>query len=225
MPDLAERWSVDDDGRVWTFVLRPDARWHDGEPVTADDVVYTIETLQDSAYAGPGATSWSEVDVRAVSPTEVTFTLETPLGGFLQAATQPIAPAHLLGEVPIAVLPDHPFGQQPVGSGPFALSIARRGHRAPLVPAETVVPDGRHRAGSPAAPTDSLTTASPTLRPERPTPYLSGIEFDFFDDADVPGRGLSRRRPRRRVGAPAGAWRPTSHRRTTAGSCATRARR
>jgi peptide/nickel transport system substrate-binding protein len=182
VPDLAERWSVDADGRVWTFVLRPDARWHDGEPVTADDVVYTIQTLQDPAYAGPGATSWSEVDVRAVSPTEVTFTLDSPLGGFLQAATQPIAPAHLLGEVPIGLLPDHPFGQQPVGSGPFALA-SLDADRAELVPAETALPPDVGEAPDPsAAPTDSLTTASPTLRPERPTPYLSGIEFDFFDD-------------------------------------------
>ena len=59
VPDLAERWSVDADGRTWTFDLRPDARWHDGEPVTADDVVYTITTLQDPSYSGPGGTSWS----------------------------------------------------------------------------------------------------------------------------------------------------------------------
>ncbi len=182
VPDLAERWSVDPDGRVWTFDLRPDARWHDGEPVTADDVVFTIQTLQDSAYTGPGATSWSEVEVQAVSPTEVTFTLDTPLGGFLQAATQPIAPAHLLGEVPIDLLPDHPFGQQPVGSGPFALATLDDQH-AELIPAETAIPPSAVAPDPSAAPTDSLTTASPTMRPERPTPYLSGIEFKFYDTA------------------------------------------
>ena len=183
VPDLAERWSVDADGRVWTFDLRPDARWHDGEPVTADDVVYTIQTLQDPAYSGPGATSWSEVDVHAVSPTEVTFTLATPLGGFLQAATQPIAPAHLLGEVPVSLLPDHPFGQQPVGSGPFELSTLDP-DKAVLVPA--FADDGAPGvADASAPPTDSLTSAQPTLRPERPTPYLSGIEMHFYDDVDA----------------------------------------
>ncbi len=184
VPDLAERWSVDADGLVWTFDLRPDARWHDGEPVTADDVVYTIQTLQDSAYTGPGATSWSEVEVHAVSPTRVTFTLTHPLGGFLQAATQPIAPSHLLGEVPVSLLPDHPFGQQPVGSGPFALESMDADH-ARLVPAVTLDDTGEDVADPSAAPTDSLTTASPTLRPQRPIPYLSAIEFEFFDDADA----------------------------------------
>ncbi|MBA3234757.1 MAG: peptide ABC transporter substrate-binding protein, partial [Chloroflexi bacterium] len=41
VPDLAERWSVDDSGKEWTFFLRDDARWHDGEPVTVDDVLFT----------------------------------------------------------------------------------------------------------------------------------------------------------------------------------------
>ena len=184
VPDLAERWSVDADGRVWTFDLRTDARWHDGEPVTADDVVFTIQTMQDSAYTGPGATSWSEVEVRATSPTQVTFTLDTPLGGFLQAATQPIAPAHLLGEVPVDLLPDHPFGQQPIGSGPFALQALDDTH-AELVPADDVIPPSAVGVNPSAAPTDSLTTATPTMRPERPTPYLSGIDFEFFETPDA----------------------------------------
>ena len=183
VPDLAEHWSVDDSGRVWTFVLRSDARWHDGEPVTADDVVFTIRTLQNADYRGPASTSWSEVTAQALSPTEVTFTLDTPLGGFLQAATQPIAPAHILGEVPVELLPDHPFGDQPVGSGPFAVAAIDR-DRAELVPAETLLPPGEPEADPSAAPTDSLTTASPTLRPERPRPYLEGMEFRFYDDAD-----------------------------------------
>ena len=49
VPDLAERWSVDPTGNVWTFHLRDDAIWQDGEPVTADDVAFTIRILQDPA--------------------------------------------------------------------------------------------------------------------------------------------------------------------------------
>jgi peptide/nickel transport system substrate-binding protein len=183
VPDLASSWTVDPTGKTWTFDLRPDARWHDGEPVTADDVVYTIRTLQDPAYKGPASTSWSEVAVEALSPLEVTFTLKTPLGGFLQAATQPIAPAHLLGEVPVDLLPDHPFGRQPVGSGPFAVVALDDAH-AELVPAEAVQPTAEASADPSALPTDSLITARPTGRPERPTPYLAGIDLQFYDTAD-----------------------------------------
>ncbi len=182
VPDLAAHWSVDATGTTWTVTLRDDARWHDGEPVTADDVVFTIQTLQDPTYSGPAAGSWSEVTVRAIDPQTVTFTLDTPLGGFLQALTQPIAPAHLLADVPVTMLPNDPFGRQPVGSGPFAL-VDLTSTGATLVPAlGAAVPEAE---GAPSAfATDSLTTAAPTIRPQRPVPYLAGIEFRFYDDPD-----------------------------------------
>ncbi len=179
VPDLAERWSVDAAGKVWTFVLREDATWHDGEPVTAEDVAFTIRTLQDPAYMGPSAGSWSEVQVRAIDDRTVSFTLTTPLGGFLQAATQPIVPAHLLENVPVDALADHPFGTQPVGSGAFALAELTE-TSATLVPVSSVA-DTSSPAPSGSS-VDSLATVAPTLRPDRPVPYLPGIEFRYFDD-------------------------------------------
>jgi peptide/nickel transport system substrate-binding protein len=179
--DLAESWSVDDDGRTWTVVLRDDARWHDGEPVTSGDVAFTVQTLQDPDYQGPAATSWREVTVGTPSPNVVTFALATPLGGFLQALTQPIAPAHILGAVPVALLPDHPFGRQPVGTGPFSL-VGLDETSASLVPAVTLdlAPDGSPDPS--ARPTDSLATPGATRRPDRPLPYLAGIELRFYTD-------------------------------------------
>jgi peptide/nickel transport system substrate-binding protein len=184
LPDLAESWTVDETGATWTFQLREDAAWHDGEPVTADDVVFTIQTLQDPEYAGPAAGSWNDATVEATGPRTVTFTLANPLGGFLQAATQPIAPAHLLTDVPVSALADDAFGQQPVGTGAFAL-IRFDGEIAELAPAATVMP---HETQAPApepsaSMVDSLATPAPTARPTEASPYLSGIEFQYFDDA------------------------------------------
>jgi peptide/nickel transport system substrate-binding protein len=184
VPDLAERWSVDDSGAVWTFELRPDARWHDGEPVTAQDVAFTIRTLQDPDYSGPAAGSWNEVTVGTVGTQTVIFTLATPLGGFLQAATQPIAPEHLLADVPVAQLGGNAFGRQPIGSGPFAL-VRLEADQAELVPAASVLPDAAPSGGPSAAASDSLATSPPTTRPSRPVPYLTGIEFRFFDDPNA----------------------------------------
>jgi len=183
VPDLAEHWSVDDKGTTWTVRLRDDARWHDGEPVTADDVVYTISTLQDPAYTGPAATSWEEVTVSALDDRTVRFTLATPLGGFLQTLTQPLVPAHILADVPVELLPDHPFGQQPIGSGPFSL-VDLSSDGASLVPA-TTTPLGDDQSTAPGHATDSLTTARPTHRPERPLPYLGGIDLHFYADPDA----------------------------------------
>ncbi len=180
VPDLAERWSVDDEGKRWTVRLREDARWHDGEPVTADDVVFTVRTLQDPDYTGPSGTSWGEVAVAAIDDRTVSFSLETPLGGFLQALTQPIAPAHLLGDVPVGDLPDDPFGRQPVGSGPFALvDLSDAG--ATLIPASIAAVESSGAPEASPGATDSLTTPPPTVRPDRPLPYLAGIEMRFYE--------------------------------------------
>ncbi len=183
VPDLAERWSVDPTGAVWTFLLRDDARWHDGEPVTAEDVAFTIRVLQDPKYTGPGAGSWDEVSVQPVGMRTVIFTLATPLGGFLQAATQPIAPAHVLAGVPIDQLVDDPSGRKPIGSGPFAVA-SLDDDTAELVPAASQLPPPQASAGSSPHATDSLATPAPLDRPSRPVPYLAGIEFRFFDRPD-----------------------------------------
>ncbi len=189
VPDLAARWSVDATGSVWTFVLRDDARWQDGEPVTAEDVAFTIRVLQDPAYTGPGAGSWNEVTVRTDGARTIVFTLTTPLGGFLQAATQPIAPAHLLADVPVAGLATVAFGHQPVGSGPFAVA-SLDADRAELIPAATIL-DMPDASASPRPSNDSLAQPAATDRPGNPVPYLAGIEFRFFDDPDALAQAYS----------------------------------
>lgn len=120
--DLAAGWTSEAKGTRWTFRIRADARWQDGAPVTSDDVVYTVRVLQDPAYAGPLAAGWQGVTVTAIDAAIVRFDLAVPLGGFLQAAAQPLLPAHLLASVPVAELADSPFSTRPVGNGPFVLT-------------------------------------------------------------------------------------------------------
>src|SRR5689334_4105694 len=180
VPDLAAQWTVDATGKVWTFQLRDDAFWHDGEPVTAEDVAFTIHVLQDPDYHGPGAGSWNEVTVSTLGPRTVVMTLTTPLSGFLQAVTQPIAPAHLLAGVAPSQLADAPFGRQPIGSGPFAVA-SLTDDAAQLIPAATLLPMPSPSAEATPRATDSLSTPPPLDSPRRPMPYLSSIQFRFFD--------------------------------------------
>jgi peptide/nickel transport system substrate-binding protein len=184
VPDLASRWEVNAAGSQWTFHLRPGLTWQDGQPLTADDVVFTVQALSDSTYAGPGAASWRDVTVTSHDPLTVTLELATPLSGFLVAATQPIAPAHLLGQDAPADLPNDAFGRHPIGSGPFQLTFLD-GSRAILEPSNPVE-SGPGEGGGPnfrtPAPTDSLATSAPTAPPRDPVPYLSGIEFLYYDD-------------------------------------------
>jgi peptide/nickel transport system substrate-binding protein len=184
--DLATRWDVSADGQTWTFHLRPNLSWEDGAPLTADDVTYTVDVLTDPAYTGPGAASWRDVRATTIDPLTVALHLTTPLGGFLQAATQPIAPAHLLAGIPAEALPDDAFGAQPVGSGPYRLVFleAGRASLAALEPAEPAVDPGGPNFLTPR-PTDSLATAGPQPRDDLAVPYIGSFELRYFDDLET----------------------------------------
>ncbi|MDA8189486.1 MAG: ABC transporter substrate-binding protein [Dehalococcoidales bacterium] len=125
-PDLAEKWQVSPDGKVYLFDLRHDAKWHDGSPVTADDVVFTVKTIQDPDYQGNPAVAqlWKNVAVERVSDEQVKFTLKDAYAPFLEYATQPLIPAQILGGVPAKKLPEHRFNMYPLGTGPFKVTEA-----------------------------------------------------------------------------------------------------
>jgi len=188
--DLASSWETDPSGATWTFHLRPGLRWQDGAPLTADDVVFTIRALSDPTYDGPGAASWREVTPVAIDPLTVSLQLATPLGGFLQAATQPIAPKHLLSGIPAAALSSDPFGQHPVGSGPFQLLVldADRAVLDPVAAGDVASPSalasGSAASGSATAGAASTPPGLGSTAPNAafPAPYLPGIEFEYFDD-------------------------------------------
>lgn len=185
--DLAQRWDVADDGRTWTFHLRDGLFWQDGEPLTADDVAFTVDVLSDPAYTGPGGESWRDVTATVENERTVVLHLTAPLGGFLQAATQPIAPAHLLAGVPLEALPDDPFGQQPVGSGAFRL-VYLNAARALLTVATPIEPLPNDPGGpnfTTPRPTDSLASTRPTPKADVAIPYLSSIELRYYDDVEA----------------------------------------
>lgn len=185
--DLAARWSVDASGRTWTFHLRDGLYWEDGEPITARDVAFTVGVLSDPAYTGPGGESWRDVSARVVDPLTVELQLSTPLGGFLQAATQPIAPAHLLEQVPPEVIAEDPFGQAPVGSGPYRLAflLTPRALLTVSTPIEPLPPDPDGPNFVTPRPTDSLASARPTAKADVAIPYLSAIELRYYDDLEA----------------------------------------
>jgi peptide/nickel transport system substrate-binding protein len=184
VPALATSWTSSKAGDEWTFTLDPAARWQDGEPVTAADVVFTIETIQDPAYHGPGAGSWTGIKVSAPDPQTIRFELTTPIAGFLDLVTQPIAPEHLLGDTPPGAMADAAFGESPIGSGRYAVTELDRDH-AVLERADTVAApaDSARPSASGAAP-DPLATPRPTTRPADGPRGLERLEFRFFDDAD-----------------------------------------
>ncbi len=178
-PDLAASWTTDDSGRVWTFRIRDDATWQDGEPVTAGDVVYTVGALKSPDAAGAAAASWAEVSVAALDQKTVQFTLGTPIAGFLAVATQPLLPAHLLAGIPYASLATDPYARQPVGSGPYALTQLD-GTMAVLTATAVIGPPADT---SPLPSGDTLGVPGAAATSSRPVPYLERIEIHFYDNA------------------------------------------
>lgn len=120
-PDLAEEWSVSDDGRTYTFRLNPRATWHDGRPVTPGDVLATVALLQAPAFAGPSdlAATWRGVRAEAPDSRIVRLHLADPHAPFIEACSVPILPAHVLGSDGSANLVDHPASYVPIGAGPY----------------------------------------------------------------------------------------------------------
>lgn len=131
--DLAQRWETPDNGRTWIFHLHPDAKWHDGVPVTADDVVYTYREVLANGYHG---LSWLQdiEQIEAQDAHTVVCTLKSPNAAFLAQlgafVFTHILPKHLYEGTDWAT---NPHNVQPVGSGPFKFSEWVRGERIELV--------------------------------------------------------------------------------------------
>ena len=117
---LAAEQSVSEDGKVYTVTLRPGVKWHDGEEVTADDVVFTAQVLQDPAYKSPLRANWLSVDVAAVDRYTVTFTLKKAYFGFLANLTLGILPKHIWETIAPENFLLADYNLAPIGSGPYS---------------------------------------------------------------------------------------------------------
>lgn len=118
--DLAESWNVDETGKVYTVKLRSGVTWHDGTPLTAEDVVFTYHTIQNPDAQSPLFNSWRDVKVAAKDGSHLTFTLPNTLASFPHSLTNGIVPRHVLARIPADQLRADRFNTaEPIGSGPF----------------------------------------------------------------------------------------------------------
>lgn len=161
--DLATGYEVSDNGLEYTVHLRDDVMWHDGRPFGADDVVFTIRSIQTPEYGSPLASSFQGVRVEKVNDTTVSFRLKQPYTPFPTNLTVGIVPKHVWEGIPPknASLAEQML--KPIGTGPFKF-------------AEIVT---RRKTGEPTS-----------IRLERNTgyyaqkPYLDEINVIFFATQD-----------------------------------------
>jgi len=172
-PALAQSWGVSADGLVYTCTLRSDIRWHDGEPVTPEDVLFTLDLMRspDLPEPNPLAELWSRVQIEVLDSRRLRFTLERPYAPFLSYTTLPILPAHLLQEIPAAELEISAYNLSPVGTGPFRFVQIQEDEDGTLL---------------------LDLEANPFYYRQTPPIYLEGIQFRFYRDEGALAEALVR---------------------------------
>ncbi|HXF44072.1 MAG TPA: ABC transporter substrate-binding protein [Candidatus Paceibacterota bacterium] len=126
--DLAENLEISDDGKMYAVKLKEDLLWDNGQRLTADDVVFTVEAIQDPETHSPLAKNWEGVVVERESEIRVNFSLPAPYAFFKEnLARLPIIPVHIFGGIPKSNLRLSAYNLEPVGSGPYRLeSFSKR---------------------------------------------------------------------------------------------------
>lgn len=138
--DLAESWNIDSTESVYTVTLKPDLLWHDGRPLTAQDIVFTYDTIQKPETKSYLLPSWRGIKVAAKDERTITFSLPNKLSSFPHSLTNGIVPAHILKDIDPAQLRSHSFNNvSPVGSGPFVFdTIEVRGEFTDIARRESI---------------------------------------------------------------------------------------
>ncbi len=157
--DLAESWEANPAGDVFTFTLRPDARWHDGLRVTTDDVKFTVDLMQDpDLQVLPDlAVLWRSVIATPIDDRTIVFQLSEPYAPFLDYTTVRwfgVLPKHYWERYRPRELAQAQLNTQPIGSGPFRVTEI----------------DSQH------------VRLEPVIRQFDTPPYLDALEFRFFPD-------------------------------------------
>jgi len=162
VPVLANGYTLSQDGKTYTFTLRAGAKFTDGTPVTANDVVFTVRKAQDSALKSPEYANWSGVSVSAVDTHTVRFTLAKPYAPFLGLTTLGILPARLWQNISNEEFPFSNLETNPVGAGPFKVANVSR-DASGLIRSVSLVENPQYVLGR---------------------PYLDSIRFDFYSRAE-----------------------------------------
>lgn len=142
-PRLADKWSMSDDNKVLTVHLNENAKWQDGEPVTADDVVFTMQVYNSPSAAVVRQNNVSpfagfkegddSLQVKAVDEHTVEMTCAEPTNMdflfFIKFRDIYILPKHLLGDTPYADIRNNSYWEKPIGSGPCIYESQISGER------------------------------------------------------------------------------------------------
>ena len=124
--DLAEKYTMEENGLSYVVTLKDGLVWHDGEPITADDVVFTINKIKDPLIKSPLRPTWEGVSVLAKNEKTLEFKLEQPYALFLENLTVGIIPKHIWNVTRTEDFINNAYNAEPIGSGPYTIKKIKR---------------------------------------------------------------------------------------------------
>jgi ABC-type transport system substrate-binding protein len=122
--DLVETLEIKEDGKLYEIKLKKDIFWHNGEKITSDDIVFTVNVLQNPEYKSPQAIRWLGINIEKITDNIIQFRLKKPYSGFLETLTEKIVPKHIFEDISPKELPWYFSSKEYIendliGSGPF----------------------------------------------------------------------------------------------------------
>lgn len=158
--DLASDYSISDDGKTYKFNIRENATFHDGTKVTANDVLFTIQKIQDPSIKSPKRASWDGVMVEKIDDKTVQFTLKQAYAPFIENTTLGILPKHIWKDANSDEFAFSQFNIEPIGSGPY--KISKVGRNASGIPESISLESFNHYALG--------------------MPFINSIKFNFYQN-------------------------------------------
>lgn len=171
IPDLAESFTISEDLKTYTFVMKENLHWDDGEPLTIDDVIFTFQLIQDPLYGSPWRTTFSDTTFTRTDDRTLTVTLKQPSALFIRTFTIGIIPMHRFSDVTptnFLLIEDN---ARPVGAGPFKFAKLVRSKTGDIKSYELI--------------------RNPYYHGKRP--YLNQVHFRFYPDVATAIEGLRNR--------------------------------
>src|SRR3989338_10540769 len=121
--DLAAKYDMSKNGLIYTFTLKDKIYFHNGKPVTADDVLFTINKVKDSIIKSPSKVNWDGVTVEKLDDKTIRFTLKQPYASFLENTSFGIMPKDIWNNSPLEL---NEANTNPIGSGPYLIKTVNK---------------------------------------------------------------------------------------------------
>lgn len=160
--DVADSYEISDDKTFYTFHLKNNVLWHDGQTLTAQDIFFTVNLIMDPSYKSPLRYNWQSVETNVVDDNTITFKIKSPHAGFLNNLTFGILPKHIWETIESENFPLTSLNLEPIGSGPYKYNTIQKDSKGNIVSYKI--------------------TANPNYYAGKP--FISKITLNFYSDDD-----------------------------------------